>query len=342
MLKKGQIVYIRGEKNVIINMIEFKEETWVWQEYEVVNKVTGKHSWLSVEQDENNCTEYYLYETYKEKINENSMEFVKNGYKYKLYENGTAYVKSYFGNADVDKNERVTYKDFKCESKNKIISVEIWENEKEITFGYKLENNEINISDEFDQTEIRKLSVSSFSGNIVKPIIVFILALMVPIMALLPFELSKNSIQSYLKKNTSKYEYITSVTNNENNKKARVYLSKYSTIDETVKDIIKAVPEGITKTKDLEESTEEDGIGLETKREFAYVYIEDGKVYVQVSDKKYVESSGSTYHSHHRSYYYRTYRTSNENSSYKEYRTSARQSSINSRRSSGGGTSSGK
>ena len=80
MLKKGQIVYIRGKKNVIINMIEFKEETWVWQEYEVVNKVSGKHSWLSVEQDENNCTEYYLYETYKEKINENSMEFVKNDF----------------------------------------------------------------------------------------------------------------------------------------------------------------------------------------------------------------------------------------------------------------------
>ena len=119
-------------------------------------------------------------------------------------------------------------------------------------------------------------------------------------------------------------------------------MSKYATIDETVKDIINGVPEGITKTKDMDENDSSDGIGLETSKEYAYIYIEDSKVYVQVSEKKYVETSGTTYHSSHYHHYYRTYKTYNENSTYKSYATSARQNSINSRRSSGGGTSSGK
>lgn len=159
---------------------------------------------------------------------------------------------------------------------------------------------------------------------------------------MVPGLLTNKSMRTYLKKQSSKYEYVTSVTSNENNKKAQLYKSSFSTIDETVKDIIDGVPEGITKTKDLDETTDEDGIGLETSKEYAYVYMENGKVYVQVSEKKYVESSGSTYHSSHRSYYYRTYSSSNENSKYRSYATSARQSSINSRSSSGGGTSSGK
>ena len=57
-------------------------------------------------------------------------------------------------------------------------------------------------------------------------------------------------------------------------------MSKYATIDETVKDIINGVPEGITKTKDMDENDSSDGIGLETSKEYAYIYIEDSKVYV--------------------------------------------------------------
>ena len=34
-LKKGQVVYIQTEKYTVINMIEYKEDTWIWQEYEI-------------------------------------------------------------------------------------------------------------------------------------------------------------------------------------------------------------------------------------------------------------------------------------------------------------------
>jgi len=150
------------------------------------------------------------------------------------------------------------------------------------------------------------------------------------------------SIQKYLDKE-SNYTYVTSITNNSNKKKAKVYKSLYSTIDNTVKDIIDNVPEGITDTIDSVPNTDEDGIGLHTKNEFAYIYLENGDVYVQISEKEYVNNnSGSTYHRRYRTHYYNTYSSTRKSTTYSDYSYSARQQSINSRRSSGGGTSSGK
>lgn len=342
MLKKGQVIYIRGQKNVVVNMIEFKQEKWVWQEYEVVNQQNQKHTWLSVEEDEEDkTTEYYLYENFNYHVNERQDEFVINNKKYKIYESGTTYVKSYYGNADVDLGEKCNYRDFLCDEDKTIISVENWCGEREVTIGYKIEPIDIRITEEFENVK------NTYGSNVkTKSVVIYSIIAVIGIVAMIAVGaiegISKKSIRNYIKSNSSKYEYVTSVTNNENNKKAQVYLSKYTTIDETVKDIINGVPEGITKTKDLDESTNDDGIGLETSNEYAYIYTENSKVYVQVSEKKYVESSGTTYHSSHYSHYYRTFRTTHENSSYKSYASSARQSSINSRTSSGGGTSSGK
>ena len=86
----------------------------------------------------------------------------------------------------------------------------------------------------------------------------------------------------------------------------------------------------------------EDGIGLQTDTEYAYVYEEEGLIYIQVSTKKYLNNSGTMYHSLHYHHYYRTYTSNNTSDTYSSYAYSARQRSVNSRTSSGGGTSSGK
>ncbi|MBQ3409387.1 MAG: DUF4178 domain-containing protein [Clostridia bacterium] len=156
MLKKGQVIYIRGEKNVVINMIEFKEGTWVWQEYEIVNVQTHKHTWLSIEPDENNRLEYYVYEPYRGFVNESNIEFNVNEKKYKLYESGNAYVKSYFGNADVDIHELCNFFDYLCEEDNTIISVENWDGEREVSIGYKIYDNELNVTEEIDKKNAKK------------------------------------------------------------------------------------------------------------------------------------------------------------------------------------------
>lgn len=339
-LKKGQILYIDNQKYTVINMIEFSEDTWIWQEYEIVSE-TGLHRWLSVETNENNQTEYYIYDVFRGIVKTSEIEFTLGNKKYELYEKGRAVVKDYFGNADVDKYETCEFFDYISEDKKTIISVEKWSGEIEKSIGELVENSRIKITEEIDKSKVTTTNVST-KGSWIGAVLAIVMCVF-PFIAVIFTGSSNQSIQKYISKQSSKYSYVTSVTNNTNNKKAKVYKSSLKTIDATVKDIIDGVPEGITKTTDVDSSTDDDGIGLQTKKEYAYIYEEDGKIYVQVSDKKYVDSSGgSTYHSSRSRYYRRSYTSSSESSTYSDYAYSARQKSINSRTSSGGGTSSGK
>ncbi len=343
-LKKGQILYINNEKHIVINMIEYKEDTWIWQEYEIKNEI-NQHKWLCVEDDEYGKKEYSIYTPYYGSINENEQSIFTNGRNYELYEKGTAVVKNYFGNADVDLYEKCDYIDYMTKDENYVISIEKWEDEVEKSQGVYIDNTRIKITDQIDYQKVEKdrsqVRNSKYISFIVYAIffIPMILGMIIPMLSDL---FVNKSIQKYIEKQT-KYTYVTSVTNNVNKKKAKVYKSSYATIDETVKDIIDGVPEGITDTIDSDPNTDEDGIGLHTKKEFAYIYLEDGVVYVQVSEKEYVSNTGgSTYHRRHHSYFYSTYNSNRKSTTYSNYSNSARQQSINSRTTSGGGTSSGK
>ena len=37
-LEKGQIIYINEKKYEVLNMIEFKERGWIWQEYGITDE----------------------------------------------------------------------------------------------------------------------------------------------------------------------------------------------------------------------------------------------------------------------------------------------------------------
>lgn len=343
-LKKGQILYIDNIKYTIINMIEYKEDTWIWQEYEILDG-HYKRKWLTIEEDENNQLEYYIYEEYYGSINMNEIEFIQGNNTYELEEKGTATVTDYFGNVDVDKNESCEYYDYISQDRKTIISIEIWDGEKEQSIGTYIENYRVKITEQIDITE-KQVNKNKNKKNIKLFVEIFVIGI-IAISFLDEWidifgTYTNKSISKYLSKQTTKYTYVTSITNNTNNKKAKVYKSSLSNIDTTVKDIIDGVPEGITETTDSNPNTEEDGIGLQTNKEYAYIYKENKEIYIQVSDKEYVTNSGTMYHSSHSHFYYNTY-TSNRNSTvYSNYAYSARQNSINSRTSSGGGTSSGK
>lgn len=343
-LKRGQILYIGNVKYVVDNMVEYKEDTWNWQEYEIISD-TNYHRWLSVEEVENGELEFWVYDVYGRFINTNDIEIYANNTVYELYEKGRAVVKDYFGNADVDIGETCNYYDYMSKDRKSIISVEIWDGEKEESIGTYLENNLVRITEEIDPNKSRTggMSIKKASGCINAIMILFFGFMFVSCMFVgVSNSASSKSASKYLEKQTSKYTYVTSVTNNTNNKKAKVYKSSLSTVDATVKDIIDGIPEGITSTIDSDPSTEEDGIALQTSKEHVYIYKEQGDIYVQVSSKEYVERSGTMYHSRHHSYYYRSYTSNSSSSTYSSYASSARQNSINSRKSSGGGTSSGK
>lgn len=343
-LKKWQIVYIERVKYTVVNMIEYKEDTWVWQEYEIKHDA-GAIRWLCVEKDENNKTEYSIYDKYYGDINENEISFSSQNTQYELYEKGTATVKDYFGNADVDVGERCEYIDYISEDKSKVLSIEKWEEEIEKSEGRYIDSSKVRITNEIDTQKEEMEKINKKKGRIMSWIIygIIFLPLIISVFSSLTSGLFVNkSMQKYIDKQ-KKYTYVTSVTNNTNREKAKIYKSPYNEIDTTVKDIISGVPEGITETIDADPNTEEDGIGLKTKEEFAYIYLENGNVYVQVSNKNYANNNtGSTYHNRYHTYYYATYNSNRSSYTYSTYRNSARQQSVNSRTSSGGGTSSGK
>jgi len=343
-LKKWQVLYIDNEKYTVVNMVEYQEDTWVWQEYEIRSQTHGS-KWLCVEKDAYGKNTYAIYTPYYKQVNETEMFLNIEGVEYELYEKGTATVKNYFGNADVDIQEKCEYIDYITKDKKYVISIEIWDTEVERSKGEYIDSTRIRMTDEIDavQVETKKKNKSRSMGTTFVITICIGLFILAPyIMTIVPDLFVNRSIQKYLEKQPD-YTYITSITNNVNRKKAKVYKSPYTSIDQTVKDIIDGVPEGITETVDALEGTDEDGIGLRTSKEFAYVYEEEKAIYVQVSNKEYVNNhAGTLYHGGHYGFYTRTFNSARKSNTYTEYSDSARQQSINSRTSSGGGTSAGK
>ncbi|MBR2241443.1 MAG: DUF4178 domain-containing protein [Clostridia bacterium] len=334
-LKKGQVIKIKNETYVVVGMIEFVEDSWIWQEYKIKSD-SGKIKWLSIEEDEGKKQ----YSIYEEKFNipvKSSMDFNFQNKNYSLFEKGTAKVNSYFGAVDVDRNEKVNFSEYISDDKKSLISLENWSGEVEKSIGEYVDETDVVITN-----EVRDVKINSPKKreNIIV-IIVSALCLLVPTFLALvgSFLSSQNTLTKFLEKSAD-FSYVTSVTNNENNQKAKVYKTDLS-IDEAVKKIIDGAPEKIKKVTD---ASDDDGIGIFTNYEYAYVYkSEDNVTYVQVSKKKYVTEGTNAYRSrYHTRGFYRTYTTNSTNSSYDSYLSSARQQSINSRKSSGGGTSSGK
>lgn len=334
-LKNGQVIKIKNETYTVVGMIEFVEDSWIWQEYKIKSN-SGRISWLSVEEDEGK-KQFSIYEEKFNIPNTSSMNFKFQNEDYSLFEKGTAKVKSYFGAVDVDRNEKVNFSEYISYNKKSLISFENWSGEIEKSIGKYVDETDIEITD-----EVRTVKVSTPKRKESILIVVFsLLFIAVPILlaGIGSFFTSRNALSKFLEKSTD-FTYVTSVTNNENNQKAKVYKTNLS-IDEAVKKIIDGEPERIKKVTD---ASDDEGIGIFTNSEYAYVYeSEDNVTYVQVSKKKYVTEGTNAYHSRFRTRgFYRTYTTNSTNSSYNSYLSSARQQSINARRSSGGGTSSGK
>lgn len=349
-LKKGQVIKISGVRNTVINMIEFQEDTWKWQEYEIVDEFK-RHKWLSIEENEGKI-QYSLYEIYLGKINIDGLNFLLDGQKYTLYEMGTAIVKDYFGNADVDLYEQCRFSDYISEDKKNIISIEFWNGELEQTIGKYIDETNIEITDEIVKTSMSNNFTSNFNSSnnssinnfnmLSREVMIICFLILIPLIAILiAIDANKEPIKEFLEK-SSDFTYVTSVTNNVNNKKAKVYTTNLS-VDQAVKKIIDSIPKKITKVVDND--TNEKGVGMFSKNEYAYVYIsEDNKTMIQVSNKKYMNHTSSAYRTRHRwsRYYYNTYTSDKYSYVYNNYLNSARQSSVSSRMTSGGGISSGK
>ena len=356
----GDILSIDSEGYRVIGKIHYDDlyNNSSWDEYRVIRLEDNSEAWLSVD------------DTYREYSISRMVRTVnKNGYH--EVDRGRQCVGYATGSVDVERGDTASFVEYEDPTEEKIISEEIWEDGTEYSEGYYLDEDEISFIRHDDQYRA-PVSRPTVGGS--KAVLLTVLALAIMVVPMLGAVLENihftSSISRYLKKDAS-YTYVTSITGRDK-QKADVYKAPSGfTIDQTTKDIIRAI-EGNTEYVQQDTEDEDGSVGILTQNEYALVYTsEDGDVLVQVSNRKYAYTSDNDlYRGTHRSrrYYRRfyystgysydsnTYSSSSSpyssfddsgigyssDNSYNSYSGSVRQESVNSRRSSGGGLSSGK
>lgn len=357
----GDVLWVDGDTYDIVGKIRYKNiaDGETWTEYRLFSQTNRAEKWLSVDAS---------YEEYS--ISWTGAQVDLN-YFHEV-DAGTEVVIGAWGDVDVEKGDRAKFIEYEDDTEEKIVSVEIWDDGKEISGGYYLDKDEYRlvsqVENRVDGPSTSGSSGSNATSTIFGIIIGFIvLCNVVPaLVASVAFNATPK-ISSYLQKNSG-YTYVTSITGNDSDK-ADVYQSSYD-LDYTAKMIIQAID---GKTESVQQNTEDDdnSIAILTKKEYCLVYLsEGGDTLVQVSNRKFVYTSDKEpYHSRagtHR-YYRRFYHSRgytsdtskykkkassygdysdstlrSQGDSYNTYSNTVRQESIAARKSSGGGTSSGK
>lgn len=360
MYSVGTKLNIKGLDATVIGYIEYANpedgyKTWV--EYRL--KTHKGECWLS-------CDEVY---------NEYSISWPANyirgqiGPEWHKVDEGTQIVQKYGGDVDVDPGERASFVEYEDASEDNTLSVEMWSEGTEYSTGSYIEKTDIFV---MGYEKPKKSSSNSVMTCIVIVAFLFIgLNMLNGIFSLFSGSSGK-SVSKYLK-NSSYYEYETSITGQEN-QKADVYeYYTSSSTDQVAMDIIDGI-DGETESVTQKDDLSDEEIAIVTKKEYCLIYHpedDSNKVLIQVSSRKYnYTSDNSPYRCSHantiwyRDHYYSS-SYSSDSSSYKNtpsaytmydgstihnigngyfdsYSNSIRQASINSRNSSSGGISSGK
>ncbi len=330
----------------------------MWDEYRLLDQSNGREHWLSVD------------DTYKEySIWEMTRSPDRTGYH--QVDQGTEVVVSCAGDVDVESGDRAFFTECEDETEEKIISDEIWDDGKETSTGYYLDEDEFWLVNSPGYSPVANvLTGSSEKKGKVFIIAVTALIFLMPALGSLLGNLHfTTTIAKYLDK-SERYSYVTSITGNEK-QNAKVYKADNMTIDAAAKDIITAI-EGDTEYVRQDDAEVEGAVAILTSKEYCLIYasLED-EVLVQISNRKYAYTTDDDpYHAtprarrYYRSFYYSSGYSSDRTSyssytspyssydgdsvsfsgtdTYSSYSNSIRQSSIASRQSSGGGLSGGK
>ncbi len=357
----GTELKIRDKTYTVCGYIVYKnpDDGCSWIDYRL--KCGGREFWLSVD---------VAYNEYSLSRPANTGGNI--GPEWKKVDEGTQIVTECAGNVDVDPGERAEFVEYEDEAEEKTLSMEIWEDGTEVSQGYYLNREDVQVTKRADA--ISHKSKRPQKSDFMKRLLPILCVLLIVACKVYFFGEENDGIKEYLKESTSKYQYVTSITG-QHKQKAQVYEAlRASGTDGVTRDIIDGVNGETENISQNSENTADQSISIVTKNEYALVYIpEDApdKVYIQVSDRKYNYSSnqapyrasvrtGSWYRSHYYSSSYKAdaQRFKNIPSSYQmyngpivhdlgngyfdSYASSIRQTHINTRKSSGGGLSFGK
>lgn len=359
--KIGTELKIEDKKYKVIGYIVYKNpaDGCQWIDYRLQSG--SSEFWLSVD-------EHY---------GEYSLSWPANsggniGPEWKKVDEGEQIVADYAGSVDVDPGERAGFVEYEDETEEKTLSMEIWEDGTEVSHGYYLALEDIQV--------IKEGKTGSNSSNRARKLGFVVLFLLV-LSSIGNFMTNrywaakeKSPIADYLKESTFNYQYLTSITG-QDKQKAQVYKAtmrrETSAVTKMIIDAIHGQTESVSENS---EDASDQSVTIITKNEYAIVYKPESEpdfVYVQVSDRKYAystdqapyksrASTGLWYRSHYYSVAFKSdaQRFKNVPSSYDmyngtivhdlgngyfdSYASTIRQSNIKARNSSGGGISFGK
>ena len=325
----GDRIRINGRSYLVDGYINFLNvaDDCNWTEYKLIDESNHVVKWLSVD------VAYREYALYTQSSSQVEQHIRQHGYK--EVDRGTAKVMDFKGNVDVAYADQVSFKEYEDTTEEKIIGIEMWEDEVEYSTGYYLDEDEIergevaysntsNGNSIFDSSFTRNdYSSNNYGRNNTlnfssyRKIGLFVAAF-IGISILISIVGTIFAGNSYKKVDLSRaiqkdnrFTYVTSMTADiNNNQKADVYQVDM-TVEDAAKIILLLAGESV---ENVDESTEDGSVAIITNSHYCLVYTsEENTTLVQVSTRKYVYSSRQRpYHSYlrtgsfYRSYYYTT------------------------------------
>lgn len=311
----GDRLLVDGEVCDVIGSISYRNtyDNSMWMEYRLISQRTRQEKWLS----------------YDEEFKEYSIsEMVGSASTAEFHEvdRGRQEVMGAWGDVDVEIGDKADFVEFEDITEEKIISWETWDDGREISTGYYLDENEVekigqsggaygggrgyNSGNRYGGENRNNGSrKTAGQGKLVALIIVMFFgvpALSMVISVISSMSQSATQIATYLSESPA-YTYVTSITGSQN-EKADVYKT-IGDIDWTAKDIIDTID---GNTVDVQQNTEDgDGsVGILTTKEYCLIYTsEEGETLVQISTRKYAYyNDDDPYHSDTRTRrYYRSF-----------------------------------
>ena len=147
-LKEDQYIIIEKIKYRVLNKVKFTEKSSYWIEYKIRSIENNDIYYLNVELS----SKVILYKILPEKEIQLKINITFQNQEYELIEKGVGKVETYYGMTDVGLNEEVNYYEYKNkQDKQKILSVEKWKDETEISMGKVISLSNIKILEEYER-----------------------------------------------------------------------------------------------------------------------------------------------------------------------------------------------
>lgn len=140
-MRVGDIVSIEEVDYEIEAIIKLNDHGWKWTEYKL--KDARQTYWLSVEQDDD--IEISLYEEIVAVTTDAPKVYEYKDVKYYLQEGSDAIIEGIEGSLNLVKGEQVDYYQYCDEDDEKLLSIEIWNGEVEMSIGRWIEDYNIEI-----------------------------------------------------------------------------------------------------------------------------------------------------------------------------------------------------